>query len=324
MPESNAHDGVAQSATASPGDGRPRPLIAGLAAVLLLILLAVVVVATQAHYRQQLLSSSGSSSPLGGAAGATLGQTVVTALLILAELGVVAVLVFFPWKRIRELGKPTEPHPVLSRRSRLQLAGLAIGMLLALLVLLALGLKRRKVPFHPSTIGPSAGKLPSQLGTHAGSVQLGPTLISTSLVVTLVVVLVALAVYILTRRHGRWRSTPDLAPLSNELPEELAGAMEGGLDELSAGSDPRAAVISAYAHMERVLADRGLSRRHFETPLEYLDRAIGGLRVSHRALAKLTSLFESARYSPHPVCAEMRSEAEHALASLRDELRSQS
>jgi hypothetical protein len=213
---------------------------------------------------------------------------------------------------------------VLSRRTRLQLAGLAIGMLLALLALLALGLKRRKVPFQPAPAGPSGGKLPSHLVTHAGSVQLGPTLIASSLVVTLVVVLIGLALYIFTRRHGRWRGTPGVAPLSSELPEELAGAMEGGLEELSAGSDPRSAVIAAYAHMERVLADRGLSRRHFETPLEYLDRAIGGLRVSHRALAQLTTLFERARYSPHPVGSEMRSEAEHALVSLRDELRSQS
>jgi hypothetical protein len=51
---------------------------------------------------------------------------------------------------------------------------------------------------------------------------------------------------------------------------------------------------------------------------------MGGLRVSHRALAKLTALFETARFSPHPVDFEMRSEAEHALASLRDELRSTS
>lgn len=304
------------------GDGRPRLLVAAVAAVLVVILLAVVVVATQAHYAQKLLPNSSTGGTLGGSVGAAVGQTMVTVLLVLAELGVVACLVFFPWRRARELGKRGEPLPVLSRRTRLQLAGLAFGMLLALVVVLAVGLKRRKTPFHAAATGPGGQKLPSHLVTPSGLVQLGPTLVVSSLAVTLLVVVVAVVVFVMTRRHGLWRGSPPPEPNPSELPEELAGALDGGLEVLSAGVDPRSAVIVAYSRMEGVLAERGLSRRHFETPLEYLDRAMGGLRVSHRALAKLTALFETARFSPHPVDFEMRSEAEHALASLRDELRS--
>jgi hypothetical protein len=323
MPEASDQDGV-EEALPQAGSGRHGLLVAGAAAVLVMILLAVVVVATQAHYAQKLLPSSSSGGPLGGSAGAAVGQTVVTVLLILAELGVVAILVFFPWRRVRELGKRGEPLPVLSRRTRLQLAGMAFGMLVALVVLLALGLKRRKTPFRAAATGPGGQKLPSHLVTPSGLVQLGPTLVVSSLIVTLVVVVVAAAIYVMTRRHGLWRGSPPPEPTQSELPEELAGALDGSLEILSAGVDPRSAVIVAYARMEGVLAERGLSRRHFETPLEYLDRAMGGLRVSHRALAKLTALFETARFSPHPVDFEMRSEAEHALASLRDELRSTS
>jgi hypothetical protein len=322
MAEATGQDEAVHTKAPQPGDGRPRLLVAGVAAVLVVILLAVVVVATQAHYAQKLLPTSSSGGALGGSAGAAVGQTVVTALLILAELGVVAILVFFPWRRARELGKRGEPLPALSRRTRLQLAGMAFGMLLALVVLVALGLKRRKTPFRAAATGPGGQKLPSHLVTPSGLVQLGPTLVVSSLVVTLVVVVVAAAIYVMTRRHGLWRGSPPPEPAQSELPEELAGALDGSLEILSAGVDPRSAVIVAYARMEGVLAERGLSRRHFETPLEYLDRAMGGLRVSHRALAKLTALFESARFSPHPVDFEMRNEAEHALASLRDELRS--
>jgi hypothetical protein len=72
--------------------------------------------------------------------------------------------------------------------------------------------------------------------------------------------------------------------------------------------------------MERVLAEEGLPRRPSETPVEFLRRALTRLKASRSAAAQLTSLFEHAKFSQHPVDESMRHEALGALADLRSEL----
>jgi len=96
--------------------------------------------------------------------------------------------------------------------------------------------------------------------------------------------------------------------------------MQVGLEELSVGGDPRSAVILAYLRMEQALGEHGLVRRQFETPGEYLRRATAGLSATSQALARLTDLYQRARYSDQPVGPRMRMDAESALSSLRDEL----
>jgi hypothetical protein len=93
------------------------------------------------------------------------------------------------------------------------------------------------------------------------------------------------------------------------------------LDDLYANKDPRAAIIAAYARMERLFASSGLPRRPHEAPLEYLGRALGELRASGAALGRLTGLFQRAKFSAHDVDELMRSEAIEALTQVRDELR---
>ena len=51
--------------------------------------------------------------------------------------------------------------------------------------------------------------------------------------------------------------------------------------------------------MERALAAHGFPRRRFEAPHEYLNRVLGELSGGRRAAARLTALFERARFSPH-------------------------
>jgi hypothetical protein len=79
-------------------------------------------------------------------------------------------------------------------------------------------------------------------------------------------------------------------------------------------------VLAAYARMEAALATVGLARRPSDAPREYLTRleaALGGGRVP---AARLTELFERARFSPHPVGEDLRRDAIGALESLRAEL----
>jgi hypothetical protein len=104
------------------------------------------------------------------------------------------------------------------------------------------------------------------------------------------------------------------------LAHAVAQAVDESLDDLRAETDPRRAVIAAYARLERVLADHGVARRPSEAPFEYLARVLASLQVGDQAVATLTHLFERAKFSQHAVGPEMREQAIAALVTVRDEL----
>ncbi|MBA3365767.1 MAG: DUF4129 domain-containing protein, partial [Actinobacteria bacterium] len=101
----------------------------------------------------------------------------------------------------------------------------------------------------------------------------------------------------------------------------LSRVVDEALDDLWNESDPRRAVIAAYARMERVLGAHGFPRRSFEAPLEYLSRILLDLDVRASSVLALTELFERAKFSPHDIDRSMKEEAIAALVSIRDELR---
>jgi len=106
-----------------------------------------------------------------------------------------------------------------------------------------------------------------------------------------------------------------------ELAEELALTLDLSLDDLRAETDPRRAVIAAYARLERVLAAHGEPRQDADTPEEHLARVLGHLDVDRRAVRRLVDLFVRAKFSQHEVDAGMKDEAIAALEHVRDELR---
>lgn len=125
-------------------------------------------------------------------------------------------------------------------------------------------------------------------------------------------VAIAASAYALRRR----RAVEDPAALAAALSDVLAET----LDDLRREPDPRVAVIRTYARMERTLAARGLPRRAFETPLEYLTRALDAVQAGAHSVRRLTRLFERARFSPHDIDARMKDDAIDALVELRTEL----
>ena len=100
----------------------------------------------------------------------------------------------------------------------------------------------------------------------------------------------------------------------------VAAILEDTLEDLRDERDPRRAVVAAYARMERALAAHGLPRQRSEAPAEYLERALEELSASASSAARLTRLFEWARFSDHPVEPGMKAEAIQALEAVRDEL----
>ena len=96
--------------------------------------------------------------------------------------------------------------------------------------------------------------------------------------------------------------------------------MSDSIDDLRGESDPRRAVIAAYARMERVLRRHGRGRRAAEAPYEYLERVLAELRIRPAAIADLTELFERAKFSVHRIDGPMKARAIDALASVREDL----
>jgi hypothetical protein len=105
------------------------------------------------------------------------------------------------------------------------------------------------------------------------------------------------------------------------LEQEFEALVEDTLADLYAETDPRKAIIAAYARVERLFGTYGLPRDPSEAPVEYLERALPELRASGAALRRLTALFAWAKFSAHDVDRSMRDEAIGALVEVRNELR---
>jgi hypothetical protein len=118
----------------------------------------------------------------------------------------------------------------------------------------------------------------------------------------------------------RRRRTDELDPVLT-LAAELEAALDDAIDDVRAETDPRRAVIKAYARMETILAAHGLPRREAEAPYEFLARALAAVAASGASAARLTDLYEEARFSTHAIPPELREEAIAALTAVRDDLR---
>jgi hypothetical protein len=97
-------------------------------------------------------------------------------------------------------------------------------------------------------------------------------------------------------------------------------AVQAAIGMLDSTSDPRAAVIAAYAAMGHALAAHGVGRSPAEAPREYLRRVLSTSRATEREARTLTGLFEEARFSLHPISERLRQDALSALSSLRARL----
>jgi hypothetical protein len=100
----------------------------------------------------------------------------------------------------------------------------------------------------------------------------------------------------------------------------LVALVDDTVDDLRAERDPRKAIIAAYARMERGLARKGVPRRPWEAPLEYLGRVLRELRADARHVGRLTTLFERAKFSREELPPAAKSEAIDCLLSIRHDL----
>jgi hypothetical protein len=131
----------------------------------------------------------------------------------------------------------------------------------------------------------------------------------------LAIVLIALALVaaLLALRRGRTVGEPEEASAAR-------AAVDAAIGALDTATDPRSAVIAAYAAMERTLGAHGVTRSGSEAPREYLRRVLAQASQTEREARTLTGLFEEARFSAHPIPERTRELALAALSSLRARL----
>jgi hypothetical protein len=125
----------------------------------------------------------------------------------------------------------------------------------------------------------------------------------------------ALIIGVVGRRGSRGVEAP---PVGGAVTE----AIDRALAELEYTDDPRRTVLVAYANMEAAFAKAGTRRKASETPEQFLRRALRERAVGLEPIARLTRLFEVARFSTHPVDQSMSVEARSLLAAVKHDLES--
>jgi len=120
-----------------------------------------------------------------------------------------------------------------------------------------------------------------------------------------------------------WLRRTETSTQAPETASASRAAVEAAIGALDAESDPRRAVIAAYAAMQRTLGERGVVRFPSEAPREYLERALVASRATEHEARTLTGLFEEARYSEHPIPERLRAVALSALRSLQGPVRAE-
>lgn len=271
---------------------------AGLVGVGVVGLLAVVALASRGHLG-------------GGGGGAGPSQSVLNWAFSVFFVVYVAAIPFVAWTYFVQRRNATQLHGTGRRGSRF----VANAAVFFLFLAAAVGIQRLRnshtTPLHLKT--PVAGaRKPAKPGAKV--VQPPPRFQWPVVVVAGVLAAGGAGAYFVARRRK--------GPLRDlQVTEELTLALDDAIDDVRAETDPRRAVIKAYARMEAVLAAHGLPRRPSEAPYEYLGRALQELEASAASVGRLTDLFERAKFSLHEIDAAMRADAIGALTAVRDELK---
>ena len=228
---------------------------------------------------------------------------------VVATGAIVATALWPPPRRKRGL----EREPILPVRAGPLTIALTLLVPLAIVALLAAPAGHQRHRQAPSL--PAIPQVRPGTATTVETQSRGGADGAAALAAGVAVGLLGLAVVLAVGRRGRAPGLPDQARRA-----VAAGAHEA-LAALAMPSDPRAAVLVAYARMQSALAEAGLERRPSEAPREYLGRITERLGVARHPTARLTALFERARFSTHVVDESMRRDAVAALEQIADDLK---
>jgi Na+-transporting methylmalonyl-CoA/oxaloacetate decarboxylase gamma subunit len=137
----------------------------------------------------------------------------------------------------------------------------------------------------------------------------------------LALILVIMAVVLVRSWRRSQSATQGANPeVDRELQRELAPAVEAAHHHLSDETDPRTAVLLAYASLESALAHRGRQRHPAETPSEHMARVLADIPVLATPAMRLGKLYQVARFSREVITEKQRHDAARARGQARDAL----
>lgn len=123
---------------------------------------------------------------------------------------------------------------------------------------------------------------------------------------------VALALWLgFSDRLAQWWAGTD-----DDAAPARAVAAEEPLEDPRAESDPRRAIMRAYASFERVAAHSGVARQPWHTPMEFMRETLRRWPAPRHAVPTLTALFELARFSRRSLGGAERANALQALDEI--------
>ena len=239
----------------------------------------------------------------------------LSAFLVFMVVGAIAV-VYLVWREREELAAQDDP----AARRRHLIGSFVVFLGIVLVLVLA-----REAGFRPDSIfhrfAKHRGAPPAALSkTHPGKAlpvhEPHFRWLAATLVISLFAALVVFAAYLKARSRVA-------ADERVRAAEAVAAALDESVDDLRAEPDARRAIVAAYARMERALGAVGVPRRPAEAPLEFMARALEGLRASGVSVRRLTELFRVAKFSAHMLGPAEKEQAIDALVAVRDELRSE-
>jgi Domain of unknown function (DUF4129) len=270
---------------------------------------AVLLAVTAAGLRVRGTFSHRPNQVAAGASGAALALALSAA----EGLALIAFIVVLASARPQRKPKPDDPQPP---RPAIPWWAKTLGALLAVAAMITpfvvlFTQPARKTPAQPLP-GPAGGA--RQLtGPASGASSVWPVIAG-----MVIAIAVVLALAVLSRRRRRAGAPPrDRAGRGRA---RLASALAAASDALTAGGEPRAAIIACYLAMERGFADAGSAPAAADTPAEVLTRATDAGLVRSGSAEALAGLFRRARYSSQPMTSADSAAAGTALARMRADL----
>jgi uncharacterized protein DUF4129 len=131
---------------------------------------------------------------------------------------------------------------------------------------------------------------------------------------------IAIAVVVALTLLGRRKRSARTEPKNRARLAALLASVAAGSAALSAGGEPRAAIIACYTAMERGFAAAGSAPAVADTPAEVLARATRAGLVRPEPAETLTGMFRRARYSTYPMTSADSRVAADALTEMRSDL----
>ncbi len=105
--------------------------------------------------------------------------------------------------------------------------------------------------------------------------------------------------------------------------EELMKKIDAAMKDLKKGGEVQEIIIRCYRQMCRILSKGGkMSGDESMTPREFERAVVIQTGINEEPVSELTSLFEEARYSTHPIDNSKRKKALRALRQVKTEMES--